>query len=626
MNKQTIIGFVLIALIFIGFTWYSQNEMAESRQAKAKRDSIAMVEAAKALANRPVEQQQQVNNTVISATGDSSVVVNNANSTLEPALIAALNGQEQFYTMENEKMIVTISSKGAAIVSVELKDYKTFDNAPLMLFDRKNSEFSLNFFTRQNVKTSNFYFTPMTTNQNVVVSGENGKGELAMRLYFDETAYIEYIYTMTASDMVDFNVKFVNADRYITPAQNRITIDWSNDSPRQERGYEYENQYTTFAYKYPNTNDIEEATMSKDVKTEEIKTKVKWVAFKQQFFSSILVANNDFEDATLSFQTLSPKSGFIKHFSAELSVPYSPQTEGYSFSFYFGPNSFNTMKEYDQDFQKLIPLGWSIFRWISRFIIIPTFDFLGGFINSYGLIILLLTIFIKLLIFPFTYRSYLSMAKMRLIKPDVDALNEKFPKKEDAMKKQQAVMELYRRAGVNPMGGCLPMLLQLPIIIAMFRFFPASIELRGQSFWWATDLSSYDSVLQLPFDIPFYGDHVSLWAILMAVSMYFTSKINMQQTASSSAQLPGMNFMMLYIMPVMLLVWFNNYSSALCYYYFLSNIITLIQTMAIRRIVNEDKLHARMKENAQKPMKKSGFQQRMESMMKQQQQETGKRK
>lgn len=615
MNKQTIIGFVLIALIFIGFTWYSQNQMEESRKAKAHRDSIAMAEAAKNIANNPIEQPVAA---AISATGDSTATVNPASSTLEPALVAALNGEEQFYTMENEKMIVTISSKGAAIVSVELKDYKTFDQAPLMLFNRKDSEFALNFYTRQNIRTSDFFFTPQTAVKNVVVSGENGKEELSMRLYFDETAYIEYTYTMTSNDMVDFNVKFVGTDRYISPAQNRITIDWSNNSPRQERGYEYENQYTTFAYKYPNTNDIEEATMSKEEKKEEIKTKVKWVAFKQQFFSSILVANNDFEDATLSFRTLSPQSGLIKHFSAQLAVPYSAQTEGYSFSFYFGPNSYSTMSEYDQDFQKLIPLGWSIFRWISRFIIIPTFDFLGGFISSYGLIILILTIFIKLLIFPFTYRSYLSMAKMRLIKPDVDALNEKFPNKEDAMKKQQAVMDLYRRAGVNPMGGCLPMLLQLPIIIAMFRFFPASIELRGQGFWWATDLSSYDSIFQLPFNIPFYGDHVSLWAILMAVSMYFTSKINMQQTAGTT-QMPGMNFMMLYMMPIMLLVWFNNYSSALCYYYFLSNIITLIQTMAIRRIVNEDKLHARMKENALKPMKKSGFQQRMEAMQKQQQ-------
>lgn len=621
MNKQTIIGFVLIGLIFIGFSWYSQKEAAESQMAKMRRDSIANAEAMVVAANKLAAQPNQA--TIASTDVPSEITANNtiSNGTLEPALVAALEGTPEYYTMENDKMIVTISSKGAAIVSVELKNYKTYENEPLMLFNKLDSEFSLNFFTRQNIKTSNFYFTPVTASKSVVVSGDNGKGELAMRLYFDESAYIEYLYTMTSSDMVDFNVKFVNTDRYISPAQNSISINWSNNSPRQERGYDYENQYTTFAYKFPDVSSIEEATMSKDSKSEDIKTKVKWVAFKQQFFSSIIVANDDFSDATLGFKTLSPQSGYIKNFSAMLSVPYSPQTQGYSFSFYFGPNSYNTMKAYDQDFQKLIPLGWSLFRWITRFIIIPTFDFLGGFIDSYGLIILLLTIFIKLIIFPFTYRSYLSMAKMRLIKPEVDEVNAKFPNKEDAMKKQQAIMELYRKAGVNPMGGCLPMLFQLPIIIAMFRFFPASIELRGESFWWAKDLSSYDSIWTFPegFSIPFYGDHISLWAILMAVSMYFTSKINMQQSAATSSQMPGMNFMMLYVMPVMLLVWFNNYSAALCYYYFLSNIITLLQTIAIRRFVNEDKLHARMKENAKKPVKKSGLQQRMEAMAKQQQ-------
>lgn len=620
MNKQTIIGFVLIGVIFLGFSWYGQNEATKNLQIKAHRDSVARAEAL-ASAATAITQNTNNNTAVIGNPVDSSTTASiPANSTLEPALYAALSGEEQLYTMENDNMIVTISSKGGAIVSVQLKDYKTFDNNALMLFNRRNSEFALNFYTRQNIKTSNFYFTPTSTTKSVVVSGENGKGELAMRLYMDETAYMEYNYTMTTNDMVDLKIKFINCDRYISAAQGTMTIDWSNDSPRQERGYDYENQYTTFAYKFPESNSVEEASMSTTNKEEDIKTKVKWVAFKQQFFSSILVANDDFSDASLAFQTLTPSSGMIKHFSAKLTVPYTPQTTEYSFSFYFGPNKYSTMKEYDQDFQKLIPLGWSLFRWITRFIIIPTFDFLGGFINSYGLIILLLTIFIKLIIFPFTYRSYLSMAKMRLIKPDVDALSEKFPRKEDSLKKQQATMELYSRAGVNPMGGCLPMLFQLPIIIAMFRFFPASIELRGAEFLWATDLSSYDSIWNFPggFSIPFYGDHVSLWAILMAVSMYFTTKINMQQTASSSAQLPGMNFMMLYIMPVMLLVWFNNYSSGLCYYYFLSNIITLVQTIAIRRFVNEDKLHARMKENAKKPAKKSGFQQRMEALSKQQ--------
>ncbi len=614
MKNNRLIGTILIGIILVGYILITQNQAKEQAVIKKQQDSIAYVKQQQLNEERARMQASMAQNSATiqqqQTTQDSGVE--------EVGLIQSLRGTEKFYTMENDKMIVTLSNKGASIVSVQLKDYTTYDGQPLMLFEYPNSNFDLSFFTRQNINTSNHFFTPVDARERIVVSGD-GEQTLAMRLYLDETSYIEYLYTMTASsDMVDFDIRFNNVDKYLSPAQNLLTIRWSNDSPRQERGFDYESQYTKFAYKYPNASDIEEAGMG-DEKSEEVKTKIEWVAFKQQFFSSIFVAKNSFAEGNISYKTLAPESGYIKHFDANLSIPYSPQTTEYNFSFYFGPNSYTTMKEYDLSFQELIPLGWSLFRWISRFIIIPTFNFLDGFISSYGLIILLLTIFIKLIIFPFTYRSYLSMAKMRLIKPEIDALGEKFPRKEDAMKKQQAMMELYKRAGVNPMGGCLPMLFQFPIIIAMFRFFPASIELRGESFLWAKDLASYDSILELPFTIPFYGDHVSLWAILMAVSMYFTSKINMQQQASSSSQMPGMNFMMLYMMPIMLLVWFNNYSSGLCYYYFLSNIITLIQTMAIRRMVNEDKLRAQMKSNSAKPIKKSGFQKRLEDMQRQQQ-------
>ena len=345
------------------------------------------------------------------------------------------------------------------------------------------------------------------------------------------------------------------------------------------------------------------------------------MAFKQQFFSSILIAGNDFQNATLQYETFAPGSGNIKQFHAQLSVPYTPQTDSYGFSFYFGPNKYSTLKKYDDlHLQRLVPLGGWIIGWVNRWLVIPTFDFLGKYIANYGLIILLLTIFIKIIISPLTYKSYLSTAKMRLLKPEMDKINEKYPKQEDAMKKQQAMMALYKSAGVNPMGGCLPLLIQFPILIAMFRFFPASIELRGKSFLWADDLSSYDSILHLPFDIPFYGDHVSLFALLMAVSVFITSKISYSQTAQAGPQMAGMKFMMLYLMPLMLLFWFNNYSSGLSYYYLVSNIITMGQTFGFRYIVNEDKLHQRMKENARKPKKMSKFQQRYEELMKQREQ------
>lgn len=609
MNKQTLTGFVLIGIILISFMWINQKNAVEVQRAKFVQDSIARVEAAKVIAEREALIVQE-----------EKAALSSEN--IGEGLAASLKGTEEFFIMENDKMIVTISNKGGAIESVELKDYKTYNGETLMLFDKKHSEFNLSFFTTQNVNTSNFYFKPITTSDKLVVKGENGKEELAMRLYLDSSAYVEYVYTMTQSDLVDFDIRLVGTERFLSPAQNSLMLNWSNYSPRQERGFDYENQYTTFAYKVPDTKDVEIAAMSKDTKKEEIESKVEWVAFKQQFFSSIIVAKegSSFSNAVVSAATLKPESGYIKNFDAKLSLAYTPQTQGYGFSFYFGANNYTTMRSYDMDFEDLIPLGWSLFRWISRFIIIPTFNFLGGFINSYGLIILILTIFIKLIIFPFTYRSYLSMAKMRLMKPEIDAINAKYPDKADAMKKQQETMELYNKTGVNPMGGCLPMLFQMPIIIAMFRFFPACIELRGASFLWMKDLASYDSILNFNFNIPFYGDHVSLMALLMAVSMYFTSKINMQQNPSSSnAQMPGMNFMMLYMMPVMLLLWFNSYSSGLCYYYFLSNIITLFQTMGIRRLVNEEKLYQAMKDYAKKPVKKSAFQQRMQEIARQQQ-------
>ena len=317
-----------------------------------------------------------------------------------------------------------------------------------------------------------------------------------------------------------------------------------------------------------------------------------------------------------------------------MTVPYTPQTQNYDFAFYFGPNKYSILKKVefpagdDIHLERLVPLGWGIFGWVNRWCVIPVFDFLRNYIANFGIIILILVILVKIVIFPMTYKSYVSMAKMRLIKPKVDELNKKYPKQEDAMKRQQATLELYKKAGINPMGGCIPMLIQLPILIAMFRFFPASIELRGQSFLWADDLSSYDSVLNLPFSIPFYGDHVSLFALLMAISLFGYSWYNYQQTASSQPQMAGMKFMMLYLMPIMMLLWFNSYSSGLCYYYLLSNLITIGQTLVIRRMVDDEKIHAIMEANAARKSKgkKSKFQQRYEELLRQQEQQRTRRK
>ena len=412
--------------------------------------------------------------------------------------------------------------------------------------------------------------------------------------------------------------------------QTSIGIDWSNRSYQNERSYKTENTYTTIAYHFPNEIGIEDLGRATGDKDKNVSSSVDWVSFKQQYFSSTFIARSTkFTYADMMFDTEADKSGFIKDFSLKTAVAYTPQTEDYKFSFYLGPNKYAVLRKVADDngsslsLERIIPLGWIISSFISRWVVIPVFDFLQQYIASFGLIILILTILVKLVIFPLTYKSYLSTAKMRVLKPEIEAINAKYPRQEDAMKKQQATMELYKKADVNIMGGCIPALIQMPILIAMFRFFPASIELRGQSFLWSDDLSSYDSILQLPFNIPFYGDHVSLFALLMALVFFAFSYMNYQQSASSQPQMAGMKFMMVYMMPAMMLLWFNDYASGLCYYYLLSNLITIIPTVGIRPLIDENKIytvvHSNMAKNNTKG-KKSRFQQKYEELMRQQEQ------
>ena len=427
-----------------------------------------------------------------------------------------------------------------------------------------------------------------------------GAQSVVMRLPVSGGAWLEYEYLIyngvspQRDYLVDFDVRLVGMAPEMAN-QSSIGIQWANVSYQNERGFKNENMYTTVAYRFPGESSIEELGMSDGTKSKNVTTAVNWVAFKQQFFSSVFIAPQNVSYADMSFATAQPGSGYVKDFAAQMAVPYTPQTQGYDFAFYFGPNKYSILRKVEAggerlSLERLIPLGWGIFGWINRWCVIPVFDFLRNYIGSFGIIILILAVLIRLVISPLTYKSYISMAKMRLIKPQVDELTKKYPKQEDAMKRQQATMELYKKAGINPMGGCIPMLIQMPILIAMFRFFPASIELRGQSFLWAHDLSSYDSILNLPFSIPFYGDHVSLFALLMCLSTFAYSYYNYQQTASSQPQMAGMKFMMVYMMPLMLLFWFNDYASGLCYYYLLSNLLTIGQTLVIRRLVDDGKI------------------------------------
>lgn len=647
MDKKSIIGIAVVALLFFGFAYFNTQEQKKYQEEmaawQAYQDSVA-------LATRPVVPA--ADSVALTAGGQDPEQAAEAArerrvAALGEYLAAARDAEEREFVVENDVMAVTFSTRGGQIRDVLLKDYTKYAprgerNIPVSLMDPATARFDLSFFVKNglnNVKvnTMEYVFTP-----SAVETTDDGARAVRMRLPISETAALEYEYLIydtkaPARDyLVDFDVRLVNMAAEMAN-QTSIGIDWSNTSYQNERGFKNENMYTTVAYRFPGESSIEELSMSDEERSKEITTSVNWVAFKQHYFSSVFIAPQNLSYADVGFTTAQPGSGYIKDFSARMTVPYTAQTTGYDFAFYFGPNEYSILKKVgdtdagdgDLYLERLIPLGWGIFGWINRWCVIPVFDLLRNYIPSFGIIILILAVLVRLVISPLTYKSYVSMAKMRLIKPQVDELAKKYPKQEDAMKRQQATMELYKKAGINPMGGCIPMLIQMPILIAMFRFFPASIELRGQSFLWAGDLSSYDSVLNLPFSIPFYGDHVSLFALLMALSTFGYSYYSYQQTASSQPQMAGMKFMMLYLMPLMLLFWFNDYSSGLCYYYLLSNLLTIGQTLIIRRMVDDTKIQAIMQANAARKSngRKSKFQQRYEELLRQQEaQQRAKRK
>ena len=639
MDKKSIIGIAVVAVLFLGFAYFNSQQQKEYQEQKAAYEAYVDSVAAAARAAAPIADSVASGNGVqaeAAAAEVAAAVRERQVETLGESLTAAREAEAEEFTVENDVISVLFSTRGGQIKGVTLKDYTKY--APRGKRDRKiemmdpaTARFGLSFYLKNGLKnvpvnTLDYVFTAQP------VAGEaDGAKSVVMRLPVAEGAYLEYrylIYNTEAPErdyLVDFDVRLVNMAPEMAN-QTQIQIDWANTTFQNEKGFQNENMYTTLSYRFPNETSIEELGMSESTKSKNMSTQFNWVAFKQQFFSSVFIAPDNVSYANLAFDTAAPESSLLKTFTAQMGLPYTPQTEGYDFAFYFGPNKYSILKKVDDangadiHLERLVPLGWGIFGWVNRWCVIPVFDFLRNYIGSFGIIIFILVLLVKLVISPLTYKSYVSMAKMRLVKPQIDELAKKYPKPEDAMKKQQATMELYKKAGINPMGGCIPLLIQMPILIAMFRFFPASIELREQPFLWADDLSSYDSVLNLPFSIPFYGDHVSLFALLMAVSMFGYSYFNYQQTASSQPQMAGMKFMMVYMMPIMMLFWFNSYSSGLCYYYLLSNLFTIGQTLVIRRMVDDDKIHAIMQANAAKKSKgkKSKFQQRYEELMRQQ--------
>lgn len=638
MDKKSIIGIAVVAVLFLGFAYLNTKEQKKYEQEmaawQATQDSLAAVNRAAAVA---ADTTAVIDPTDSVAVAEAAAAVRERQvETLGEYLAAAREAAPEEFTVENDVMSVRFSTRGGQVTGVTLKDYRKYaprkeEGRPVEMMDPETAQFGMTFYVRNGLNNVDVNTLDYVFEADPVTTTPDGAQLVVMRLPVAADASLEYRYLIydTASlerdYLVDFDVRLVNMAAEMAN-QTQIRLDWAASTYQNEKGFKNENMYTTVAYHFPGDSSVEELSMSEEERSKEVTTSVNWVAFKQQFFSSVFIAPENVSYANMGFTTAQPGSGYVKNFRAQMTVPYTADTEGYDFAFYYGPNKYSILKKVtategdDLYMERLIPLGWGIFGWVNRWFVIPVFDFLRNYIPSFGIVILILAVLIRLIISPLTYKSYVSMAKMRLIKPQVDELAKKYPKQEDAMKRQQATMELYKKAGINPMGGCIPLLIQMPILIAVFRFFPASIELRDQPFLWADDLSSYDSILNLPFSIPFYGDHISLFALLMAASMFFYSYYNYQQTASTQTQMPGMKFMMVYLMPVMLLLWFNSYASGLCYYYLLSNLLTIGQTLVIRRMVDDSKIQAIMQANAARKSngKKSKFQQRYEELMRQQ--------
>ena len=615
MNKNTIIGFILIGITLFGFTWYQSKEYEKQVAYQAQVDSIARAERAAQYIADSIAGRLPVADTL--AGGARPVYEAPVAIYKDSLLEAAHSGQESIYTIANDKIEVAFTTKGAQPYSVKVQNYRTYDSTDLYLFKPGNSEMGIGIYTGENINTKDFVFQ-LT---------EKTDSSIVMRLPFRNGGYIQQKYTLRPGTFVVSNeLSFIGMEGVIPRNVSYYDFDWDVTIPRMEKGYKNEVQYSKVDYYFGGDKKPEEIGRGRNA-DKRIENRVEWFAFQQQFFSAIMRPVNQFASGELAINFIAEDdpSHNLMDCAAKMRGDFKVSNDVViNNEFYFGPNHYKTLKSYGQKYEKIIPLGGWMVGWFTKWVIIPLFDFLHKFISNFGIIILLMTLFIKIVVLPFAYKSYSSSAKMQALKPEMDKLNAKYPKQEDALKKQQATMDLYKRAGVNPMGGCLPMLLQLPILWAMFRFFPASIELRQQPFLWADDLSAYDTIPLLDFGtrIPLLGDHISLFALLMAVSMFLYSKITTQgQMSSNDPNTASMRFMSVWMMPIMMFFICNSLSSGLTYYYLLSNLITMIETWIIKKFfVRPEDVLAKLKASEGKPQPKSKWQQRLEEAQKMQRQ------
>ena len=680
MDKNTVTGMLLMCAVIFGFMWLSRPSEAQLAEQKRIQDSIAaaakadtqdqlaaimispdeLTQVKNVLAEQKTDSTKatiddgkvrlslengEVKGTV--AVGDSVIefeqllsqsadplhkqAIDAVKSVVDAyarngAFAGSLTGTEQIIKLRNDSLEIELSTKGGVISRATLQGYKAYNQPKVEVFGPDNNSYSFTLSNNtQRFDTRDFFFTPEQLNDSTVL----------MKLDLGDGATWGLKYTLVPNSyMVRMEMVQSGMTSIIPLNINTVDLHWHQKMSRHEEGKMFEERNSAIYYKIAGKNSDVENTKEGGDDDENVKDRLKWISAKNQFFSTVLIADSVFAGAQLNSKVIKKETPDYEHYLKDMDIrtviPYaSDKAQPASFYFFIGPNRYPLLSSYDKyspgedlHLTKLIPLGWKLFRWINTGIIIPVFTWLGKFFSSYGIIILILTIMLKIVLSPLTFKSYMSQAKMRVLNPEIAAINEKYPGQDNAMKRQQKTMELYSLAGASPMGGCLPMLLQMPILIAMFTFFPSCIELRGQAFLWAKDLSAPDKIVewsgQIPFITNYFGNHISLFCLLMTITNIAYTYLTMQ-SQQSQQQMPGMKWMM-YLMPLMFLVFFNNYASGLSYYYFISLLITIAQTYACRAFVNEDKLRATIAENRKKPRKKSGFMARLEEAQRQQQQ------
>ena len=605
-NKSTVIGWILIFAVMVGFIWMNQpseEQLAEQARVRAMQDSIAMVEA-----------QKEIDKSLAEAQYNQSLLQDSTST-----LFLAAQGEEQTFTLENEVVRLTFSNRGARVTSAILKEYTNQEGLPLELFNAGDE--SINFMLdgkNENIVTEKLYFQPIAVTDSTLV----------FRMPTNGAGYLDFSYQLLPeSYMLNCTVQAHGMQHFFPSSMKTMNVDWKQHVRQQEKGYTFEQRYTTLTY---HTEKDTEHLSEMKPQSKEL-AGLEWIAFKDQFFSSIFIADQQFKTAEISSSPLNEGSGYLKSMQAEATVYFDPSGEKASqFQFYFGPNQYQTLKESSKlstsgknlHLDKLIYFGWPIVRWVNRFFVVYLFDWLNSWGINMGIVLLLLTLIVKAIVFPFTYKQYVSTAKMRALKPYIDKINAKYPNPEDALQKNQETMQLYSKYGVSPMSGCLPTLIQMPVWMALFFFIPNAIELRGQKFLWANDLSAYDDLLHWNFNLPLLGDHISLFCLLFSIVNIVNTLYTMnQQPAGGDPQQQKMMKWMMLLMPVIFIFALNNYSAGLNYYYFISTLTSILIMLVLRKTVDEKQLLVQLEANyakqQQQPRKKSSMMARIEAMQKQ---------